>query len=480
MDLKAKTVHGLFWSFIDSFANQGVTFVVGIILARLLTPYEFGLIGMLTIFIAISQSFIDSGFSSALIRKKECSQADYSTVFYFNLLAGILLYAILFLSAGLISNFYNEPQLISLIKILSLSLIFSSLSIIQRTILTKDLKFQIQTRISVISALGSGLIGLYLAINGYGVWSLVWQNVSKFAFNAIFLWVWIAWKPSYVFSKSSFKDLFSFGSKLLLSGLIDTIYRNVYYLIIGKYFSARELGYYTRADQFRMLPSQNLNVIISRVSYPVLATIQDDKEKLKASYRRLIQSSMLLTFPLMLGMAAVAKPLIVVLIGEKWLPAVPYLQLLCFLGIFYPLHALNLNMLQVKGRSDLFLKLEIIKKILAVPIIIIGINFGIIPMIHGMIINTLFAYYLNSYWSGKFIDYSFLRQLLDILPIFFIAAATSAIVYLFGIFYSYSDISQLIIQLILGAILFIGTLELIKFENYKYLKALIIGKIRSR
>ncbi|MCK3685174.1 lipopolysaccharide biosynthesis protein [Maribellus sp. YY47] len=479
MSLKQKTINGLFWSFIDSFANQGVQFVVGIILARILSPIEFGLIGMLTIFIAISQSFVDSGFSNALIRKKNCTQEDYSTVFYFNLLVGLLFYLILFFSANSISNFFNEPQLSLLLKVLGIGVVLNAIGIIQRTILTKEINFKLQTRVSVVASVGSGTIAITMAMLDYGVWSLVALTLARFGLNSFFLWIWAKWKPLRIFSKKSFNDLFTFGSKLLISGLIDTIYRNVYYLIIGKYFSAKELGFYTRADQFKAFPSQNLNSIISRVSYPVLASIQDDKEKLKHAYRKIIRTTMFATFSLMLGMVAVAKPIIITLIGEKWLPAVIYLQMLCFEGMFYPLHALNLNMLQVQGRSDLFLRLEIIKKILAIPTIVIGIFWGIKMMIGGMIVNSFIAYYLNSYWSGKMIGYSFSQQVKDIFPSLLLALLMAATLFIIGNFLELSPISELIIQVLSGIVFIFAIGEISRFKDYIYLKSLIFEKIST-
>jgi len=386
--LKQKTLTGLTWSFIDSFANQSVQFVVGIILARILSPREFGLVGMLTIFIAVSQSLIDSGFSSALIRKKNCTDIDYSTVFYFNLLIGLFFYLILFALADSISSFFNEPQLKILLRVLGLGLLLGSFGIIQSTILTKNINFKLQAKVSLITSVSSGIVAIAMALNGFGVWSLVALTLSRIGFNSLFLWIYAKWKPLWVFSKQSFKELFSFGSKLLISGLLDTTFRNIYYLVIGKYFSAADLGFYTRANQFSAFPSQNINTIIERVSYPVLSEIQNDKIRLKNIYRKQIRSTMLLTFVLMMGLAAVAKPMILTLIGEKWLPSVIYLQMLCFVGMFYPLHALNLNMLKVQGRSDLFLRLEIIKKVLAIPTIIIGIIWGIKVMIAGIMFTT--------------------------------------------------------------------------------------------
>lgn len=477
MTLKQKTISGLIWSFIDSFANQGIQFIVGILLARILSPREFGLIGMLAIFIALSQSFVDSGFTHALIRKRDCTQTDYSTVFYYNLVVGILLYLILFFFAGSISVFFNEPQLELLLQVLGFGLILNAFGMIQRTILIKNINFKFQTRVSVIASTLSGIIAIFMAFNGFGVWSLVALTLSRFGFSSILLWIWTKWKPSLIFSKNSFKELFSFGSKLLFSSLIDTAYRNIYFLIIGKYFSVVELGYYTRADQFQALPSQQLTGIIDRVSYPILSTIQEDVKKLRMAYKNIIKSTMFVTFVLMLGMVAIAKPMIVTLIGEQWLPSVIYLQMLCFVGMFYPLHALNLNMLKVQGRSDLFLRLEIIKKILSIPIIIIGIIYGIKIMILGMIVHTIIAYFINSFWSGKFIGYSSVEQIKDILPSFVLALTVALVILMLGNIIDFANIWILVTQITVGAVLTVILAEIFRLNSYLYIKEIIFNKL---
>ena len=354
MSFKQKTLNGLIWSSLDNLILLGVNFITGIVLARLLSPREFGLIGMTTIFIALGQSLADSGFGHALIRKKECTQADYSTVFFFNIAVGVFWYLLLVSLATTVATFFHEPQLKPLLPILGLGVILNTLSLIQTTLLTKRVDFKLQARISGVSSILSGVIGLVFAFKGYGVWSLVALTLSKNALNTLFLWLWNGWKPSLIFDIYSFKEMFGFGSKLLGAGLIDTAYRNIYLAVIGKYFSAIELGYYTRADAFNQLPSQNITSVIQRVSFPVLSSIREDIPKLKAGYKKLIKSTMLISFVLMIGMSAVAKPLVLALIGEKWLVSAEYLQLLCFVGMFYPLHALNLNILNVLGRSDLF------------------------------------------------------------------------------------------------------------------------------
>jgi len=479
MTLKQKTVSGLIWSFIDNIASLGISFIIGVILARILSPKDFGLIGMLSIFIAISQSFIDSGFRQSLIRKQNCTQTDYSTVFYFNIVIGLLFYFILYVFAKPISNFFYEPILKDLIRVLGLGLIINSLSIIQSTLLTKRIDFKLQAKISVISSTISGIISIYLAYKGFGVWSLVLLMLVKYTINLLLFWFWSSWKPIWMFSLNSLKELFSFGSKLLVSGLIDTIYKNVYYIIIGKYFSSLELGYYTRADQFQALPSSNIQSIIGRVSFPVLLTIQNDIPRLREAYKKIIRSTMLVTFVLMLGMAAVARPMIYTLIGEKWQASIIYLQMLCFVGMFYPLHALNLNMLEVQGRSDLFLRLEVIKKLLAVPIIIIGIFWGIKTMILGMMVNTIIAYYLNSYWSGRFIGYPFYSQLKDILPSLLLALTMSCLVFLEGLLIPLPMLYLLIIQLLTGAILTVGLCEIFHFKDYLFIKEILKNKFQK-
>jgi teichuronic acid exporter len=445
----------------------------------LLSPKEFGLIGMITIFVAISESFINSGFSAALIRKKDCTETDYSTVFYFNFAAGIFFFLILFFSAPLISAFFDEPQLTNLVKVLGVVLIIDSLTMIQSTTLTKRIDFKLQTKISLISSLTSGAIAITMAYSGFGVWSLVFKTISQRAFNSLLLWLWNRWRPMLIFSMKSFRELFSFGSKLLLSGLIDTAFRNIYYLVIGKYFSAQELGYYTRAQLFNNFPSKNMNSIMSRVTYPVLAQMQDDPVKLKDGYKKMIKSIMFISMILMAGLAAVAEPMVIALIGEKWRPSIIYLQLLTFLGMMYPLHSLNLNMLQVQGRSDLFLKLEIIKKIVAIPVIFVGIYFGIEAMILGGWVTTIFAYYLNSYWSGKFIKYSMKEQVWDIMPGFILALTMGASVFFLGWLLPVGYLLKLIIQLLSGGIIVFLLSELFKPVAYLTIKEIISTKFLS-
>jgi O-antigen/teichoic acid export membrane protein len=477
--IKEKTIDGVIWSFIDSFANQGVHFIVGIILARLLSPREFGLIGMLAIFIAVSQTFVDSGLGSSLIRKKDCTQTDYSTVFYFNLLAGLSLYLLIFLFAQPISNFYNEPLLKPMVRVMGLGIIIRSFTIIQTTILRKRIDFKLNAKITVVSSILSGCIGIWLAYTGHGVWSLVIRTLTGFFFTSLFLWLWNKWFPSLVFSKDSFRQHFGFGSKLMLSQLINTIYQNAYYLVIGKYFSAQELGFFTRAQMFKDLPSKRYETIMSRVTYPVLAQMQDNPEKLKYGYKKMIKSIMFLSFTLMAIMAAVAEPMILSLIGEQWRQSIIYLQLLSFVGMMYPLHSLNLNMLNVQGRSGLFLRLEIIKKLIAIPTIVIGVFWGIKIMIIGMMVNTLIAYYINSYYSGRHINYPMREQIIDIAPSFILSMVVGAIVFFIGLILPFGNLYKLIILLILGGSLVLTISEIFRIDAYLYIKEIAFSKIKE-
>ena len=470
--LKDKTVRGVGWSFIDNIASSGITFLVGLILARLLTPEEYGVMAMIAIFIAVSNSIIDSGFSNALIRKVHINRIDYNTVFYFNIVVSIVLYISLFLASPAISVFFKEPILMEVMRIIGFILIINALSIIPRTIFVRNVNFKTQTKVSLISSIG-------MALAGMGVWSLVGQQLSRQLLNTLFLWIFCKWHPNFEFSIKSFNELFGFGSKLLLSGLINTIYKNIYYIIIGRFYASSILGQYTRAEQFNTIFSSNLTTVVQRVSYPVLSSIQEESERLREAYRKVIKTTMLISFACMLGLAAVAKPLILILIGAKWLPAVYFLQIICFAGMLYPLHAINLNILQVKGRSDLFLKLEIIKKIIAVGPIMIGIYCGIEYMLWGSVVISFIAYFLNSYYSAGLIDYPAIDQLKDILPTFLTSLTVAFIMWCVSLL-DWSVYLLLPIQLVLGILLAFFIYEKIKLPEYLELKQLGISLLKRK
>lgn len=476
--LKNKTVKGASWSFIDSIAGQGITFLVGLVLARLLSPEEYGLIGIITIFIAVFNSIVDSGFSNALIRKNDASDIDYNTVFITNLVLSVVLFGVLYFSAPAISNFFNQVQLIPLLRVMGLIVIINAFAIIQRTILVKKVDFKTQTKVSLISSTSSGIVGIGMAISGFGVWSLVGQQISRQFLNSALLWFYSKWYPKLQFSIHSFKELFGFGWKLLLSSLIDTVWREIYQVVIGKCYSPASLGHYARAQQFASICSSNLTTVVQRVSFPVLSSVQDDKERLKNGYKRIIKVTMLVTFVLMLGLAAVAKPLVLSLIGEQWIPCLPFLQIICLQMMLYPLHSLNLNMLQVQGRSDLFLKLEIIKKIIAVGPLLLGVFVDIYWMLGGSVMTGCIAYYLNAYYSGPFLNYSIKEQVKDILPSFGVAVAMAAPVYAMS-FIPLNPFILLPLQIVAGAIITISICEVTKLPEYLELKGIAIPIINK-
>ena len=475
--LRDKTVRGVGWSFIDNIASSGITFLIGLILARLLTPEEYGVMAMITIFIAISNSIVDSGFSNALIRKVNINRIDFNTVFYFNILISIILYFFLFFASPAISNFFGKSILIDIMRIIGFVLIINALSIIPRTIFVRNVNFKVQTKVSLISSIGSGVIGIGMALSQMGVWSLVGQQLSRQLLNTLFLWVYCKWRPNLEFSFRSFKELFGFGSKLLLSGLINTIYQNIYYIVIGRFYLPSFLGQYTRAEQFNTIFSNNLTTVVQRVSYPVLSSIQEDAKRLREGYRKIIKTTMLISFACMLGLAAIAKPLIFILIGEKWAVAAYFLQIICFAGMLYPLHAINLNILQVKGRSDLFLKLEIIKKLVAIIPIVLGIYYGIDYMLYGSVFTSFVSYFLNSYYSAGLINYSVNEQLRDIFPAFFVSLVVSIFMWSLS-FINCSVYLLLPIQLLLGIVLLLIIHENLKMPEYLDLKRNCISLLK--
>ena len=480
--LKNKTVKGMGWSALENVTRLGITFVVSIILARLLTPDEYGLIGILSIFIAIFNAIVDSGFTNALIRKQDATDTDYSTVFYTNLVISLILSTTLFILANPISVFFERPELVSLIRVMSSVILINALSIVQRVRTTKAIDFKTQTKITFISSIGSGGLGIAMAYMGYGVWALVGQQISNQLFTSILFWVYNKWMPKLIFSWSSFKEMWVFGSKLLASNLIATIWKEVYQIVIGKCYSPATLGIYTRAKQFADLCSSNLTSVVQRVSYPVLSSIQNDRARLKGAYQRVIKTTMLPTFVLMLGMAACAESMIHVLIGEQWLECVPMLQIICTFGMLYPLHALNLNMLQVQGRSDLFLKLEIIKKIIDLAPLFLGIFVGIYWMLAGTFVTGIIGYYLNAYYSGPFLNYCIKEQIKDILPSLGVAAAMAIPVFTMG-FIPMEPFILFPLQVVAGVIITITICEVTQLPEYLEIKGMampIINKAIKR
>ncbi len=472
--LRNKVIKGAGWSFGGSFASYGITFLVGIVLARLLSPSEYGLIGIIMVFINVFDGIIDSGFSNALIRKKDASDADNNTMFITNLVISVLLFFVMYLSAPAIAHFFKEAQLIPLTRVMSVYLIINAFCIIQRALLTKAIDFKTQTKCNVISSAISGVIGISMALLGFGVWSLVGQQLSRIFFNTLLLWLCRNWKPNFTFSWQSFRELFGFGWKLMASGILNSVWGQIYQIVIGKCYSAETLGLYTKSREYVDLVSKNMTTVVQRVSYPTLSEIQNEKDRLKNGYKKIIKVSVLIIFVLVFFMAGCAKQLILVLIGEKWLACVPMMQLVCFSMALYPLHAINLNMLQVQGRSDLFLKLEIVKKLIGILPVLAGIFFNIYWMlIVGFITGGCIDFWLNSYYSGKFIGYSTKDQLKDIFPSFGVAFSIALPV--FGLsFLPINPFILLPIQLVVGGGIAILILEKTQLEEYRELKQIMI------
>ena len=471
--LKSKTLKGVAWSGIDNVAQYTVSFVVSIILARLLSPDDYGLLGIIAIFTAISTALVNGGFTNALIRKKECTESDYSTAFLVNMFMSILLYIIIFICSPLIAIFFERDELVLLTQISSIGIIIGALSLVQQTRLTKKIDFKTQTKITLIVSIMSGLVGIGMAFLGFGVWSLVIQGLLAQLLRTALLWHFTRWMPSMKLSIDSFKELFGFGWKIMVSGLLDTVWKEMNQVVVGKFYNSASLGQYTRANQFSQLFSSNLTGVIQRVTFPVLSDIQDDKVRMVSAYRHIIKTTMFFSSISMFSLGAVAEPLLYCLIGPKWHDAATYLPLICLAGSLYPLHSINLNMLQVQGRSDLFLGLEITKKIIAIGPLMIGAFCGIIPMLWTCVLVGILSFFLNSYYSGKLLDYSSWRQIMDVLPSYGVASAAALIMY----FVKYLPVSYWIvlpIQLVLGMFAIVLICEFAKLEEYKETKMLFI------
>lgn len=471
--LKEKTLTGVGWSSADAFFSQGVTFLVGLVLARLLTPEEYGLIGIVTIFTTVMLGIVDSGFSNSLIRKLEVTDDDYSTLFLVNMGVSVILYVALFIGAPFIAMFFERPQLIDLCRVMGLLLIFQALSIVQYTILSRNIDFKTKAKANVISAVLSGIIGVAMAFFNFGVWALVAQLLSRQMFYSIGLWIYNRWLPNMQFNKESLKYMWGFGWKILVSGLLNNIWGELYQAVVGKYYSPASLGQYTRSKQYASLFSSNLTTIVQRVSFPVLSQIQEDKPRMIAAYRRIIKTTMFVTAVVMIAMGAVADPLIYCLIGPQWHEAATFLPLICISLSIYPLHAINLNMLEVQNRTDIFLYLEIVKKVLAVGPLALGIFIDIYAMLIGVLLINIISFFLNSYYTGKSLGYTSWMQLKDVAPSYFVAFTVALSVY----FFKYIPLSNWLIfpiQIFIGTSVFFTISELTKISEYQEIKALVI------
>ena len=473
--LRKAAISGLVWTFGQQFGNQLIGFIVSVILARILLPAEFGLVGMIAVFVAVGNSLSQGGMTQSLIRSGELDQEDYSTVFYFNLLTSLLLYIIFFFSAPFIADFFGYPILIPILRIYCLTFIISAFSAVQLARLTKKMDFKTQTLVAIPAAVVGGALGVFLAYSGFGVWSLVWSSITSSLVSTVQLWIYSGWMPGLVFNYSKFKNHFGFGYKLALSGMLDKIFNNIYLIVIGRYFNASQVGFYTRAESLKQLPVSNISYALNKVTFPLFASIQDDDVRLKIVYQKLMKMVVFIITPILILFAVLAEPIFRFLFTEKWLPAVPYFQILCATGILYPVHAYNLNILNVKGRSDLFLKLEVIKKVIIVIAIIIAIPYGILALLYGQVVLSIIAFVINTHYTGKFINYTTKQQAKDIIPIIILAFLSGVLVLLLDFFSlnNFIDIVRIGIGGTLGLCIYLAAAFFLKFSSFFEAKKLI-------
>jgi len=476
--LRSSTIIGFFWNAVDKFAAQAAYLIISIVLARLLMPEDFGLISMLSIFFAISQSFISSGMGLGLVQKKNRTDIDFSTVFVFNLTVSVIFYIILFFSAPLIAKFYNVPQLVNLTRVLSISIIISSLAVVQNSRLVINLDFKTLAKANIVAIIASGIIAIYLAYIGWNVWALVVQGILRSTIYVCMLWLLSKWKPSILFSRKSFKELFGFGSKLLIQGLYGTIMQNLYEIIIGKYYSAGDLGYYSKAKGFAETISATVSSILHQVTFPVLASLQDEKERMVSVYRRLIKMTVFFIFPVMTLLALLADPFIRFFLTEKWLPSVVLLQWICFARILRPIGVINMSILNAMGRSDLYLKVDLSKAPIFILILVITVPIGVKAMVIGLVCSSFINFFINAYLPGKLLGYGAFNQLKDMLPVMLATVVMAVIVFISTYF-----VDEPLLKLMIGGFTGIAVYTLMAFilrlNELNEIKSLIIEKIRK-
>ncbi|WP_094229066.1 lipopolysaccharide biosynthesis protein [Methanolobus psychrotolerans] len=478
MSLAQKTTVGILWNFAEQLSKRGIGIVVTLLLARFLAPDDYGLVAMMAVFLAIADSIMDLGFNQALIRKKDATDSDFSTAFYTNLALGGLSYVLLFLSAPFIAVFYEEPRLTILVRVVGVVILINSFQIVQSAILSRNLNFKAQLKAAVPATFISGLFAVIMAYAGFGVWALIAQMIISSLVLTIFLWSMDIWRPIFVFNKESLTEMFGFGSKLFLSGLLDTIFRNIYVVVIAKLFTVTIAGHYFFASKIRDLILNQLVNSIQTVTYPALATLQEDDIRLKAGYRKIIQVTTFGLFPVMAIIAALAEPFFTVFLNEQWLPAVPYLQLMCIAGIMQPLHSINLNILKVKGRSDLFLYLEIVKKSIIMVILLFSIQFGVIGILIGQIISSVLSYLPNSYYSGQLINYPAREQIRDFSPGLLLSGVIGILIYFAEKISPLPALIELVFFGIIGFGIYLMASYAFKLEALKFAKQLVNDKLR--
>lgn len=449
-ELKRRATRALGWSFAGIIGPQMLQFGFSVLLARLLVPADFGLIAMLGLFLALAQSMIDSGFGSALIQKQNATRVDESSVFFLNLGFGIIAYGLLWIGAPAIAAFYREPVLIPLSRLMGVSFIINAFGLVQISLLQKSLNFKALAKRSLVAALVSGPVGVILAVKGYGVWSLVAQAIAGNLAQTVLLWFWSDWRPALRFSRKALAGMFGYGSKLFISGILNTVFDNLYPMVIGRLFTKTDLGFYSHALKLQRLPVTTASGVIGQVAFPAFSSIQDDRQRLTSGYRKAIRIACYLVFPLMLGLIAISKPLFIALFTEKWAESVPYFRILCLSGMLYPLHSLNLNALKAVGRSDLFLRLEVLKKGLTIIVVLVTYPYGLTAMVWGQVANSFVALFVNTYYTTHFIEYPLREQARDILPYLTLSIAMGVVVHGVGLLISGWPVWQLLVQVPVG------------------------------
>ena len=470
MDIdKNTTVKNFIWRFAERCGAQLVTFVVSIVLARILSPDDYGTVALVTVFTTILQVFVDSGLGTALIQKKNADDLDFSSVFYFNFVVCLVLYAGMFLAAPLIASFYNDLTLTPIIRVISLTIVISGVKGIQQSFVSRNMLFKRFFFSTLGGTIFSAIIGIAMAYAGCGVWAIVAQQLSNTAIDTLILWLTVKWRPKKMFSWERLKTLFSFVWKLLISSLLDTVYSNIRSLVIGKMYSPSDLAYYNQGDKLPSTVITNINTSIASVLLPTLASKQDDRKQLKNMTRRAIKTSTYIIAPLMMGLAFCAPPIVRLILTEKWVPCVPYLRIFCITYMFYPIHTANLNAINAMGRSDYFLKLEIAKKVIGMLLLLLTMRISVMAMAYSLLVSMVTSMVINSWPNKKLLKYSFIEQIIDILPNIFIAILMGGVVSTIYIF-KLSDVMTLAIQIPLGAIVYIGLSIIFKIEEFQYLK----------
>ncbi len=467
-DKKSTVFSGLVWRFAERIGAQGIRFVVSIVLARLLSPEHYGTIALVTVFTSILQVFVDSGLGNALIQKKDADDLDFSTVFYFNTAICLVLYMGMFLASPAIAVFYEDESLIPVIRVLSLTLVISGVKNVQQAYVSRHMMFKRFFYSTLGGTILSAVLGILMAYFGLGVWALVVQQISNTLIDTIILWFTVKWRPKKMFSLTRFKSLFSFGWKLLLSSLIETIYTQIRQLIIGKIYTSSDLAYYNRGEQFPSLIITNINSSIDSVLFPALSDEQENKYRIREMTRKSIKTSIYIIAPMMIGLAAVSSSFIRILLTDKWLECVPFVKVFCITYMFMPVHTANLNALKALGRSDLFLKLEIIKKVIGITVLIISMRYGVMVMAYSMLITCVSSQIINSWPNKKLLEYGYLSQLKDFVPSLALASVMGVCVWLIT-FLKWNDWITLAVQIVLGVAIYIGGSYVFKIDSFTYL-----------